>query len=140
MPKQKKITKRLKAVNLAKPYIKAGFNQSKLARKRGVNRATICEQVHRKPTIDSLQEYLNSPVLKRRLVAVAKDGLSAKLPNKKRTKDHDVRHKFWRDLGAALGVLKVSDGQKVQVFVGADFENWVGGIEKNKKRSDVRPD
>lgn len=103
MPKPKEITKKLKAVDLSKPYIKSGFNQAKVARERGVTRQAIQEQVHRKPTIDSLQKYLNSPGLKNRLVNVAKDGLTAK---SRGLKDHDVRHKFWRDLMIVNGALK----------------------------------
>lgn len=77
MPKQKKITKKLRAFDLTKPYIKSGFNQAKVARQRGVSRATINEQVHRKPTIDRLQKFLDSRKLDKRLIVVAEEGLAA---------------------------------------------------------------
>jgi hypothetical protein len=132
MPKLKPQTERLKAISLTKPYIKSGFNQSEVARQRGVSRATINEQVNRKPVQDILQKFLNSPRLKNRLIKVAEEGLRADkviscnviAPNGEGMKDansmtkdfvdvpdHQARHKFWHDLMVGAGAIK-TDGSK----------------------------
>ncbi len=155
MPKQTALTKKLKAKHRTKAYIESGLNQSEMARRSGKHRSTINAQVNTEATKNALQEYLDSPKLKEKLVTVAKEGLEANrvisAVNTDRdasggttdfidVPDHNIRHKFWRDLGTALGVLKVVDGQKVQVFVGADLKGFIRGIKNNKVRSDARLD
>ena len=113
MPKQKKITKKLRAIDLSKPYIKSGFNQAAVARKRGVTRQTIQEQVNRKPTVDRLQEFIDSKRLDRTLINVAKNGLNATytpwtaIGKKPKLKpDHNIRYKFWNGLMTSKGKIK----------------------------------
>lgn len=125
MPKLKKSTEKIKAQNLTKPYIEARFNQAELARRRGVTRQTINEQVNCKLVQEALQKYLDSPELQKRLKKVAQEGLGAKrtisaITGKDATGktcdfidvlDHKTRHKFWRDLMNIKGYLRQKDNK-----------------------------
>jgi len=131
MPRYTPETERIKAEKTTKDYIEAGFNQAKLAKKRGVHRRTINKQVHRKPVQDCLTRFLNSPELKQALVEVGIDGLKAERITHTaillqqngevvkadqqggiETKDHHARHKFWKDLMVAAGALKTETNGK----------------------------
>lgn len=117
MPRLKKITKRLKAASLTKPYIKAGCNQSRLARQRGVTRQTINEQVHSKTVKDTLQDFLDSEKLSKSLITVAQDGLKATINFKKKSApDHVARYRFWNGLMQAKGKIK-QDGREAGIKI-----------------------
>ncbi len=110
MPKLKKSTIKAKAQNRTKAYIKAGLNQSELARRTGKHRSTINSQINSQPVQDVLQDFLDNPKLSRRLIRVAGDGLKAKKSkgglSRKMITDHDVRYKFWNGLMTAKGKIK----------------------------------
>lgn len=58
MPRYTKIEAKLRASNTTKAYIEAGFNQSELARRRGVHRSTVNKTLQRPPVQQTLQEAL----------------------------------------------------------------------------------
>ena len=103
MPKLNKATERIRAEKLTKAYVRNGFSQVKLAREQGVTRQTINKKLHRKPTIDKLQEFLDSKTLDKDLIRVAKDGLQAKWG---KVKDHNIRYRFWNGLMVSKGKIK----------------------------------
>lgn len=110
MPRYTAETARRKALSLVKPLIANGFNESALARQEGVTPQAINQRLKKKPVQDVLRDFIDSPILKRRLINVANEALKAKRNTKKGLiPDHDARHKYWHDLVTAGGVLK-NDG------------------------------
>ena len=110
MPKLKEHTAKLRALRLAKSLLDNGLNESKVARLEGVSKQAIHSRLKHLPVQDALRNWIDSPQLKKRLVAVAQEALSARRMTKKGSKpDHDARHKYWHDLVTAGGVLK-NDG------------------------------
>lgn len=148
MPKQRPATTKLKAKKTAKAYIRAGLNQSRLARKRGVHRRTINKQVNSKAVQDCLKNYLDSDELKKSLTSVAKEGLSATKVIIKKVKrkltsvdspDHKIRHSFWHDLMNAKGHIKDSGGKvAVQIFTIGDIVTQAKELENVPARSKSR--
>jgi len=117
MPKYTSQTAALKAEKVVKSYSRNGFNQSATARELGVSQANISKRLQQKPVQDSLQKYINSPELKARLIAVAREALRAKKYTKKGSKpDHDARHKYWHDLCQAGGILKANGEGGVKII------------------------
>ena len=128
MPKYTKATARLKAKKLTKAYVRAGFNQSKLARQKGVPRSSVSEALKRSPAKDILQEFLDSPELEKKLIKVANEGLEAVDVVKRYAKDgtqlkkpitdpdHNIRHKFWHGCMTSKGKIK-ADGKSSSVKV-----------------------
>ena len=130
MPRYTAKVAAIKADRLMKPYTRNGFNQSATARKLGITPSAVCQRLSKKPVQDALQRYINSPSLKRKLVSVANEALSAtkgirialKDKNGKKTfrittgADHDARHKFWHDLCQAGGILKANGEGGVKII------------------------
>jgi hypothetical protein len=109
MPRYTPQVAKLKAQRVSKSLIDNGLNASEVARLRGTTPQNEAKLARSKPVVDTLQEYLDSPKLKKELENVAVEGLKANsttrlgvLPN------HDARHKFWRDLMIGCGKLKVN--------------------------------
>ena len=97
MPKYKPSTQKLKAKNLIKPYIKSGFNQAKLARKRGVKPSTINEQIHQPAVQKTMAQLLDNIGLSDKcLGAGLKEGVNAdkRVPFVGSVPDYSVRHKY----------------------------------------------
>ena len=110
MPRYTKETAEAKARLLIKPYIRNGLNQTLTAKELGVTSEAINQRLKRKPVQDALRNWIESPILKRKLISVAQAALRANRMTKKGSKpDHDARHKYWHDLVTAGGVLK-NDG------------------------------
>ena len=126
MPKYKKANKKAKAKLLSKTFIKNGFSQVKTAKELGITSQAVGQQVSQPIVQDAIQEYLDSPKLKNKLISVADEGLSATrvisavvFPDGKdkdatgqscdfiEVPDHNARHKYWRDLMTAIGKLNV---------------------------------
>ena len=77
MPKQRPETEKAKAENLLKHLEKNRFNQSEVARQRGVNQTTINEQFNRKPTQDALNRYLDSKKTAKKVAKRLDEGLDS---------------------------------------------------------------
>ena len=111
MPKYTALTAERKAESLAKPFLRNNCNIAKTARELGVTPQAINQRLSHKPVQDTLQKYINSPELRKKLIAVAEGALKAQTYTKRGVKpDHDARHKFWHDLITASGILKSPDG------------------------------
>ena len=86
MPKYKASTAKLKAKKLVKAYSKAGFNQSRLAKREGVSQAAIHDRLSKAPVQKTLIALANKMGLSdRRLVKKHNQLLDAK-----RTQSCDV--------------------------------------------------
>ena len=140
MPRYRKQTAKIKAKNLTKTYIKHGLSQSAVARAQGVTPQAICQRMAKKPVTDILQQYLDSPSLRRKLIRAAEEGLAADdirldVTGRKINTgaDHNVRHKFWRDCMSACGALKES-GKANSVTV----LNIIHGYRNDNKPGPVR--
>ena len=141
MPRYTPEVAKAKAEKLIKSYNRNGLNQSALARELGVTSEAINQRLKKKPVLDTLQAYINSPKLKNRLIKVAQDALSAyhekRVKNKdgeiklKKIPDHDTRHKYWHDLVTAGGVLKPSDSGGIKII------NIVHAYRKEKNAADT---
>lgn len=129
MPKYRPETQELKAKNLTRLYARSGYNQSVLADRKGVTRQAINQQIKRKPVIDALQKFLDSPKLDKALIEVGIDGLRAEkdiscnviaqdgegmkdansmTKDFVKVPDYNTRHKYWHDLLVAKGKLKIN--------------------------------
>ncbi len=142
----KKSTKKLRAKKLTKAYIKSGLNQKKLAKKLGVTRQTINKKIHKPEVQDCLKKYLDSASLRKELISVAQDGLSATktvvIVGKDKTKikiitDHYARHKYWHDLMSSTGNLKETGTGPVKIITIGDIIAQIGDMENvpTSKRS-----
>jgi len=163
MPKYKPITARLKAKKLTKSYITSGLNQSAVARKKGVTRQTINDQIHKKPVRDMLERYLDSNKLKKKLRQVAMEGLEANKvigyihqykkdgdgeiekigPDEAvsndfidNTPDHNIRHKFWRDIMTIKGHIKNNGNGNSK---GVSIINIIYDHRTDNTHSPIRP-
>ena len=117
MPKYTPGVERIRARQVSKSFIKSGMNASAIARQRGTTPQNEAKKIRRQPVQDALQEYINSPKLKAKLIAVSNEGLSAKCYTKKGIKpDHDARHKYWHDLCQAGGILKLNGEGGVKII------------------------
>jgi len=141
MPKYKANNKKLKAKLIAKSCIANGMNQTKLARSRGISHQAVNKQVNTPEVQDALQEYLDSPSLKDKLIKKADEGLEAnkiisanitygeadeKTDDFIEVPDHNARHRYWHDLMQILGKLKpinvgtFNDNKIIQLIVKND--------------------
>ena len=125
MPTYKPETEKAKAENLTKLYLEENMSQIAVAKREGVTKQAIHQRIHRPAVQSVLQKYFESEKLNKRLVKVAKEGLRAnriiqdKLDNiedeetnSSTIPDHNVRHKFWRDILIIKGKLKPNGNGK----------------------------
>lgn len=77
MPKYRPETEKAKAKILTKAYVESRLNQSALARKVGVKRASINQRLNRPIVQKTLAEYLDKHFTKNYIKTKFKDGLEA---------------------------------------------------------------
>lgn len=130
MSKIKKQTEEAKAAELTKVVVANRFNQAAAARQLGCTRQNIQQRMQRKPVKDYIQKQLNSAKFKKlwwkkgfegmeaeksisAAILVQKDGSLVKADDEGgiTMPDHNARHKFWRDLGMAAGIIKTSQSE-----------------------------
>ncbi len=162
MPRYRPETARIRAENLVKPLLANNLNEAAVARQQGVTRQAINQRLQRKPVQDALQRYINSPKLKKKLIEVAQEGLSANkviscnviAPNGEGMKDansmtkdfvdvpdHQARHKFWHDLCVAGGVLKTngeSEGNRIVIIRIRSESGLLSKTEQERVINEIR--
>ena len=114
MPKYRPETAKAKAKGLTKAYVKAGFNQSEVARRQGLHRSTINKKLKKAPVQRAIAEtFERAGVTDEKLAQRVAEGIDAKetkfFQHNGRVKetcqviDYEKRHKY---ITTALEVKK----------------------------------
>lgn len=140
MPKYRPETARARAQRLIKLHNENGNNQTRVAELEGVTPSAINHRLSKQPVQDCLKEFLNSDKLKKKLIKVAKEGLSAKQYDMigKPHPAHGVRHRYWRDCVVATGNLD-SDSQSGHRIINI-IHNYHRPKEELKDNANIRRD